>query len=66
MFSSAFLAKLGKESLVSFVVTFGGVFLATGDGLEVAALSAGVVAAVRAVVGVVVRNVGAEQDSPHL
>lgn len=66
MFSKAFLLKSVKEAVVTFVSVGGTTFLAFGSGLEKAALVAAAVAGVRAVVGVVVRNVGTEQDSPHL
>lgn len=65
MFSKSFLVSVAKEAVVTFVGTAGSVFLAFGEGLEKAALVAGVVAGVRAVVGVVVKNVGTP-DSPHL
>jgi len=64
MFSKEFLGKLVKEAVVVFVVAFGTVLLA-GPGLGAAAATAGLVAGVRAVVGVVIKNVG-EEDSPHL
>lgn len=64
MLSKDFLKKLGKEAAVVFVVAFGTVLLA-GPGLSAAAATAGLVAGVRAVVGVVIKNVG-EEDSPHL
>jgi hypothetical protein len=64
MFSKEFLGKVVKEAAVVFVVAFGTVLLA-GPGLGAAAATAGLVAGVRAVVGVVIKNVG-EEDSPHL
>lgn len=65
MFTKDFLLKVAKEAVVTFVGTAGSVFLAFGDGLEQAALVGGVVAGVRAVIGVVVKNVGTP-DTPHL
>lgn len=65
MFSKDFLVKVVKEAVLTFVGTAGSVFLAFGDGLEKAAVVGAVVAGVRAVVGVVVKNVGTP-DSPHL
>lgn len=64
MLSKDFLKKLVKEAAVVFVVAFGTVLLA-GPGLSAAAATAGLVAGVRAVVGVVIKDVG-EEDSPHL
>jgi hypothetical protein len=64
MLSKEFLVKTAKEAVVVFVVALGTVLLA-GPGLSAAAATAGLVAGVRAVVGVVIKNVG-EQDSPHL
>jgi len=65
MFSREFLLKVAKEAVLTFVGTAGSVFLAFGDGLEKAAVVGGVVAGVRAVVGVIVKNVGTP-NSPHL
>lgn len=65
MFSKSFLVKSLKEAVLTFVGTAGTTFLAFGSGLEKAALVAAGVAGARAVIGVIVRNVGAE-DSPHL
>lgn len=64
MLSKDFLKKVVKEAAVVFVVSFGTVLLA-GPGLSAAAAIAGLVAGVRAVVGVVIKDVG-EEDSPHL
>jgi len=64
MFSKVFLAKSVKEALIVFVVSFGTVLLAS-PGLGAAAAIAGIVAGVRAIVGVLIKNVG-EEDSPHL
>lgn len=64
MLSKEFLKKTVKEAAVVFVVALGTVLLA-GPGLSAAAATAGLVAGVRAVVGVVIKNVG-EADSPHL
>lgn len=65
MFSKSFLVKTAKEAVLTFVGVAGTTFLAFGSGLEKAAVVAAAVAGVRAVIGVVVRNVGTE-DSPHL
>jgi hypothetical protein len=65
MFSKDFVKKLGKECLVAFITTFGVVALADPT-LGAAAITAGAVAGFRAVLGVVVKNVGSEKDSPHL
>lgn len=64
---NGFLLKLVKESVVAFVVTAGGVFLAApnGAGLTASALSGLLVAGLRAVVGVVVKDVG-EKNTPSL
>ena len=64
MFSKEFLGKLAKEAVVVLVVAFGTVLLA-GPGLGAAAATAGLVAGARAVVGVIIKNVG-EENSPHL
>lgn len=64
MLSKDFLKKVVKEAAVVFVVAFGTVLLA-GPGLSAAAATAGLVAGVRAVVGVLIKDVG-EEDSPHL
>lgn len=66
MFNKAFGVRLLKESVLTFVVTFGTTFLATSDNLSLAAATAGAVAGVRAVVGVAVRNAGEAENSPHL
>lgn len=65
MFSKEFLVKLVKESAVIFVVTFGTVLLGA-PGLSAAAATAGLVAGARAIIGVLVKNVGEDKDSPHL
>lgn len=65
MFSKEFLVASAKEAVVTFVGTAGSVFLAFGEDLSSAALVAGCVAGVRAVIGVLVKNVGTE-DTPHL
>ncbi len=67
MFNKSFLVKLGKEALVAFIVTTGGVFLAApnGAGLTTSVLSGAVVAGLRAVVGVLVKDVG-EAGTPSL
>lgn len=64
MLSKEFLKKTAKEAVIVFVVAAGTVLLA-GPGLSAAAATAGVIAGVRAVVGVLIKNVG-EEDSPHL
>lgn len=64
MLRKKFISKVVKEAAIVFVVAFGTVVLA-GPGLSAAAVIAGIVAGVRAVVGVIIRNVG-EKDSPHL
>jgi hypothetical protein len=65
MFSKEFLVASVKEAVVTFVGTAGAVFLAFGEDLSGAAIMAGAVAGVRAVIGVLVKNVGTE-DAPHL
>lgn len=65
MFSKDFLIKVAKEAVTTFVGTAGSVFLAFGDGLEKAALVGGVVAGVRAVIGVIVKDIG-EKNTPSL
>lgn len=64
MLSKEFLKKTVKEAVVVFVVAAGTVLLA-GPGLSAAAATAGLIAGARAVVGVIIKNVG-EEDSPHL
>lgn len=64
MLSKEFVVKVVKEAAVVFVVSFGTVFLA-GPGLSAAAAIGGIVAGVRAIVGVLVKDIG-EEDSPHL
>jgi hypothetical protein len=64
MFSKEFLKKTSKEAVVVFVVAAGTVLLA-GPGLSAAVATAAVIAGARAVVGVIIKNVG-EEDSPHL
>lgn len=54
-----------REMLVAFVVALGMAILA-GTGLSAAAVLAGLVAGGRAVVGVIVRNMGEFEDTPHL
>lgn len=65
MFSKKFLLATVKEAVVTFVSVAGTTFLAFGSGLEKAALVAAGVAGARALIGVVVKNVGTP-DSPHL
>lgn len=65
MFSKEFLLATVKEAVVTFVGTAGSVFLAFGEDLSSAAAVAGAVAGVRAVIGIVVKNVGTP-DTPHL
>lgn len=67
MFNKDFLVKVAKEALVAFVVTTGGVFLAAPNdaGLTASVLAGAAVAGLRAVVGVVVKDVG-EAGTPHL
>lgn len=61
-----FVVKLVKESAISFVVTFGGVFLATSDSLSTSVIAAAAVAGLRAVVGVIVKDVGDPKNTPSL
>ncbi len=67
MFSRDFLVKVAKEAFVAFVVTTGGVFLAApnGAGLTSSVLAGAAVAGLRAVVGVVVKDVG-EKGTPSI
>lgn len=65
MFSKEFLSRLGKEAVVAFIVTAGTALLVGTGGVSAVALAAAV-AGGRAVVGVVVRNFGEFQDTPHL
>lgn len=65
MFSKEFLSRTWREMLVAFVVALGMAILA-GTGLSSAAVLAGLVAGGRAVVGIVVRNMGEFQDTPTL
>lgn len=67
MFSKSFLVKVVKEAFVAFVVTSGGVFLVApnNSGLTASVLAGAAVAGLRAVVGVLVKDVG-EADAPHL
>jgi hypothetical protein len=65
MFSKEFLSRLAKEAFVIFLVTLGTTILA-GTGLSGAAATAGLIAGARAVVGVVVRNLGEFKDTPSL
>jgi len=65
VFNRVFLLKLVKETVVTFAGTLAASLgLMTGD-LSKASLFAAVAAAARAVVGVLVKNVG-EANSPHL
>lgn len=65
MFNKEFLSRLGKEMLVAFIVTAGAAFLAGTGGVGAVLMAAGV-AGIRAVVGVVVRNFGEFENTPHL
>lgn len=65
MFNKEFLSRLGKEMLVVFVVAAGTALLAGTGGAGAIALGA-LTAGGRAVVGVVVRNFGEFQNTPHL
>ncbi len=65
MFNKEFLARLGKEMLLTFVVIAGTAVLA-GTGLGFALLSAAAFAGVRGAIGVLVRNAGEIQNHPSL
>lgn len=65
MFNKEFLSRLGKEMLVVFVVTAGTALLAGTGGAAAIALAA-LGSGGRAVVGVIVRNFGEFQNTPHL
>lgn len=65
MFNKEFLNRLWKEMLVIFIVTAGGALLAGTGGAGAIALAA-LTAGGRAVVGVIVRNFGEFQNTPHL
>ncbi len=65
MFNKDFLSRLGKEMLVIFVVTAGTALLAGTGGVGAVALAA-LTSGGRAVVGVIVRNFGEFQNTPHL
>lgn len=65
MFNKEFLSRLGKEMLVAFVVTAGAALLAGTGGAGAIAVAAAVSGG-RAVVGVIVRNFGEFQNTPHL
>lgn len=61
-----FVLKLAKESGIAFVVAGGATLLVTSDSISKAAVVAAVVAGLRAVVGVVVKDVGEEKNTPSL
>lgn len=61
-----FLKRSGEEALQAFVAAFATVFLAAGDGLGKAAAVAGVVAGVRAVLGVLAKPLGRNTESPSV
>lgn len=63
--SAAFLLRLAEQALVSFLVAFGGVALAGDGSLTRGVLGGAVAAGLRAVYGLFVKNVGAE-DSPSV
>ena len=65
MFTKEFLSRTWREILVAFVVALGMAVLA-GTGLSFAAVLAGLVAGGRAVVGIIVRNMGEFKDTPSL
>jgi NhaP-type Na+/H+ and K+/H+ antiporter len=65
MFNKEFLSRLGKEMLVVFIVTAGAALLAGTGGVGAIALAA-LGSGARAVVGVIVRNFGEFQNTPHL
>jgi hypothetical protein len=62
--SKAFLVRIGEQALISFLLAFGGV-LTTSENVGKAALLGALAAGGRAVYGVLVRNVGAE-DRPEV
>lgn len=69
MFSKDFLFKVVKEAAVAFVVTGGGVLLASPDSFHTAVLVGAAVAGLRAVVGVIVKDVtvlGGDENTPSL
>lgn len=61
---SNYLVRLGEEAAQSAVAAFGMTMLAT-DGLGKAAAAAGLVAAGRAVLGILVKRFG-QPDSPSI
>lgn len=61
-----FLLKLAKESAIAFVVSGGATLLVTSNSFTTAALVAAAVAGGRAVVGVIVKDVGDEKNTPSL
>lgn len=62
---NAFLKKLAKDVVTVFVVTSAGLLVVPGTGFGRAELLAAAVAGLKAVLGVLVKDVG-EENSPHL
>lgn len=58
----AFLLKLGREAVISFVVASGGAILVTNGSIGRDVLVGAAVAGLRAVVGVAVKDFAAEAD----
>lgn len=63
MFSLKFLKNLAEDAVVAFVVTAGGILAVTDGDLGRAALVGAATAGLRSVLGVLVKNVGAEEST---
>lgn len=66
MFTTKFVRRLGTEALVAFVVTTGGAVLVTSGSFTRDIIVGATVAGLRAVIGVVVKDVGENKDTPSL
>lgn len=65
MLSKAFLLASLKESVLTFVVTAGGALTLADGGWDQAVVAGAAFAGLRAVVGVLIKNLGVK-DTPHL
>ena len=66
MFNKVFLKRLGESALVAFVVGFGAVATAGSGSLSANVLGGAVAAGVRAVYGVIVKNVAGDSERGSL
>lgn len=60
-----FTKRLAEQVVVVAVLAFGAVWTADAGGYTTAAAAAGLAAAGRAIYGLLVKNVGADSDSPN-